>query len=100
MGSESARQTAGERQLLPLPSVDVVISRCKSPLQWLWEFEYPFKTRVIVYEKCAKAGNAADAKTFEEQTAGFFAPHRVAEVEQYFLQEEGDAAGDGERGVG
>mmetsp|Transcript_119002 Transcript_119002/g.379515 ORF Transcript_119002/g.379515 Transcript_119002/m.379515 type:complete len:522 (+) Transcript_119002:175-1740(+) len=47
------------------PSVDIVISRCKSPLQWLWELDYPPRARLFVYDKCRN-----DPAEFAEQTAG------------------------------
>ncbi|CAJ1374768.1 unnamed protein product [Effrenium voratum] len=59
---------AGYQQLAALPrrdvSVDLVIARCKSPLQWLWEFEFP-RTRVLIFDKCDRG-----TEDFKSQTSG------------------------------
>ncbi|OLQ09406.1 hypothetical protein AK812_SmicGene7001 [Symbiodinium microadriaticum] len=61
--------------------VDVVIARCKSPLQWLWELDYPAGSRIFVYDKCNRG--LAD---FRDQTSGLegilssLEYHQVAEA--------------------
>eukprot|EP00928_Gymnodinium_smaydae_P046059 TRINITY_DN30656_c0_g1_i1.p1 TRINITY_DN30656_c0_g1~~TRINITY_DN30656_c0_g1_i1.p1 ORF type:complete len:528 (-),score=112.47 TRINITY_DN30656_c0_g1_i1:79-1641(-) len=85
-GQALARESA-ERQRASgvAPSVDVVVSRCSSSLQWLWEYDYPPNSRVLVYEKCAKAADAASAAAFAEQVAGLQGV--VASVERRFVAE-------------
>eukprot|EP00929_Paragymnodinium_shiwhaense_P034389 TRINITY_DN18723_c0_g1_i2.p1 TRINITY_DN18723_c0_g1~~TRINITY_DN18723_c0_g1_i2.p1 ORF type:complete len:560 (-),score=102.75 TRINITY_DN18723_c0_g1_i2:2-1681(-) len=46
-------------------TLDVVISRCGSSLQWLWDMELPPRSRIYVYDKCEK-GEAE----FQQQVAG------------------------------
>lgn len=63
-----ARQAHGDA------SVDIVLARCRAPLQWLWEYALPRRTRVFVYEKCAQDGR--------EQTSGL-----SVHVEHVLLEE-------------
>eukprot|EP00439_Symbiodinium_sp_Y106_P027749 s3841_g3.t1 len=75
---------AGLQDLLAAPrrpkTVDLVIARCKSPLQWLWELDYPAGSRIFVYDKCDRG--LAD---FQDQTSGLegvlsLEYHRVPEA--------------------
>ncbi|CAD7942449.1 unnamed protein product [Amoebophrya sp. A25] len=38
--------------------LDVVVARCDAPMMWLWEFAFPPRTRMFVYEKCRHRGTS------------------------------------------
>ncbi|CAE7032410.1 unnamed protein product, partial [Symbiodinium natans] len=80
---------AGFQSLLQAPrapkTVDLIIARCKSPLQWLWELDYPAGSRVFVYDKCNRG-----LEEFRAQTSGLegivsLEYRQVAEVSEVIM---------------
>lgn len=63
------------------PTVDIVVARCSSTLQWMWELDFPPRTRILVYDKCENS-----AETFQEQTRGLSG---VVELEHRPMDEPG-----------